>query len=79
MEKCIYCEKSYTKKGISRHRNKCKETYNNNEMISSEQKKECYIIKLPGDCLHIISDFLQYRDEFTTYARYYIAKNRANL
>jgi hypothetical protein len=72
MENCIYCEKLYTKRGISRHRKKCKEIHDiSNENIIMEKNKECYIIKLPGDCLRIIRDFLQYRDEFTTYARHY--------
>jgi hypothetical protein len=83
MEKCIYCSKSYTVKGINLHKKKCKSKLelsileNNSNLKFDESKTTIKIIrknifdKLPDEMLIEIYKFLSIKDDFCSYRIFY--------
>ena len=59
MEKCIYCNKVFTKRGVKRHTNKCNKGVNIQSYIT--------INSLPYDCINIIREYLLHKETYIKY------------
>lgn len=74
MDKCIFCNKEYTIRGIKLHINKCKlKNYNVKlelSQIIESKKVNSLFNKLPDELIIYIKSFIIYKDDFCSYKRY---------
>ena len=78
MEKCIYCSKLYTERGINLHKSKCKLKFkssiieiNSDLKFNESLQKKNIFNRLPDEILLEINNFLLIKDNFCSYRRFY--------
>lgn len=84
MENCAYCEKTFTKRGMTNHTNKCKSNPTNVlrscenviksldiVVLGSQLPNKKTSIDLPFDCIKLIKEYFLYKDKFTSYRKHY--------